>query len=141
MAVSIAEKLSVSVQWLLEGVGPIDRNTATVYQSQAPYKKTVQAIVDILDELSEAERKDTLTLLQATFPPEPEESEEKKARSEESKNNEGKNDKKKSKDNKSDIADNEKGTAKTVASTPQTNKPPSQRIHSSCSPHPSWECE
>ena len=62
MAISIADKLNTSVEWLLQGTGTAMREPAAQYQPTLLYK-TTQAIVDILEEMSESERKHVLKLV------------------------------------------------------------------------------
>ena len=56
MAISIADKLNTSVEWLLQGTGVATRDPAAEYQP-TPLYKTTQAVVDILEILSESDRK------------------------------------------------------------------------------------
>ena len=70
MALKIADEFGVSVDWLLQGNGdPVNRvvaeNTPT-YKSK-PLRKSTKAIVDLVETLTEAERKKALKILSLTF--------------------------------------------------------------------------
>ena len=70
MALTIADELGVSVDWLLQGNGdPINRVIAEkspTYKSK-PLRKSTKAIVDFVETLTESERKKALKILNLTF--------------------------------------------------------------------------
>ena len=66
MAISIAEKLNTSVEWLLQGRHPVVRERSGSYSAK-PMKKSTKEAVDILESLSEIERKEAIKLLQKHF--------------------------------------------------------------------------
>ncbi|ODS24298.1 hypothetical protein AB835_04540 [Candidatus Endobugula sertula] len=68
MAVKIADELGVSVNWLLQGIGdPIKQATEGSSTKSKPRRKSVQAIVDFTEKLSEHERRKALKILNITF--------------------------------------------------------------------------
>jgi transcriptional regulator with XRE-family HTH domain len=66
MAISIAEKLNTSVEWLLQGTGSAIKEPMATYDA-SPLKKSTREAIDLLESLSEAERKEALKLLKKTF--------------------------------------------------------------------------
>ena len=70
MAVNMAEKFGVSVDWLLQGTGkPINLAVAekSAHYKSKPLRKSTQAIVDLTEQLTEAERKKAHKILSLTF--------------------------------------------------------------------------
>jgi transcriptional regulator with XRE-family HTH domain len=70
MALNMAEEFGVSIDWLLQGTGePI--NLATTEKSAKhkvkPLRKSTQAIVDLVEQFTEAERKKAHKILSLTF--------------------------------------------------------------------------
>ena len=70
MALKMAEEFGVSIDWLLQGRGdPVDRETSEnspTYKAK-PLRKSTKAIVDLVETLTESERKKALKLLTLTF--------------------------------------------------------------------------
>ena len=68
MALTIADKLNISVEWLLQGTGPRQRS-AQMTEKTSIYmpKKSTQIIMELVEGLSEIERKKALQLLCTAF--------------------------------------------------------------------------
>jgi transcriptional regulator with XRE-family HTH domain len=70
MAVKMADEFGVSVDWLLQGTGePVNlmiQEKSAKYRTKA-LRKSTQALVDLAETLTEAERKKALKLLSLTF--------------------------------------------------------------------------
>lgn len=66
MALNIANKLGVSVQWLLQGIGKENDEEHTSYQSKS-FQQTTQNTIDFLEEITEPDRKRALKLLQEKY--------------------------------------------------------------------------
>jgi|GEM_PF-7007320 len=70
MALSIADELGVSIDWLLQGNGdPINRIITEPSSSNTskPLRKSTKAIVDFVETLTEPERKKALKILNVTL--------------------------------------------------------------------------
>ena len=67
-AIYIANQLNVRVEWLLQGTGPRQRSPR-MKEDTVIYtpKKSSQAIMEFIEELSEAEHKKILEVLRVTF--------------------------------------------------------------------------
>jgi len=70
MALKMADEFGVSVDWLLQGTG--DPVNLAVAEKPGKYKarrlrKSTQAIVDLVETFTEAERKKALKILELTF--------------------------------------------------------------------------
>ncbi|MFT5117443.1 MAG: transcriptional regulator with XRE-family HTH domain [Kiritimatiellia bacterium] len=70
MALNMAEEFGVSIDWLLQGTG--DPINLAIAEKSAKYKvkrlrKSTQAIVDLVETLTESERKKSLKILSLTF--------------------------------------------------------------------------
>ena len=70
MALKMADEFGVSVDWLLQGRGDLvnrdSSDKSPTYKSK-PLRKSTKAIVDLVETLTESERKKALKLLNLTF--------------------------------------------------------------------------